>query len=281
MKKTIMFLIVALLGLYSCSNNDEAGSQESTILPKKVVYIFRDSNSETLFSYDGNKLLEMNSNYISTTTNQNRKTKVIYNGDLIIKTEDFKDNLINSSGEYTYENNKLKTALIIYYGINQTPSHKIKKEYTYNQDGTMLIENYNININTGLEMKNDNSKKYTFENGNVTKIISITSNFNGNNTIYYRYTSIYEYDNKINPFKNVVGFGKINEDYYSKNNISKATISYETSSDKITYSPPSLQNVTNYNLIYQSNNFLKESNNIEIIPGSTPESFTNIQQYFY
>lgn len=281
MKKTIIFLIVALLGAYSCSNNDEAGLQESSILPKKVVFIVLESTSETLFSYDGNKLLEFNSNNIGSSNNQNRKTKVIYNGDLIIKAENFKDNIINSSNEYTYENNKLKTALIIYYGINQIPVNKIRKKYTYNQDGTMLIENYNINIVTGIETQNDNSKNYTFENGNITKMISITSNFIGNNNIYYRYTFIYEYDNKINPFKNILGYGKVNEDYSSQNNVRKVTISYETSSDKITYSPPSPQNVTNYDLMYESNNLLKESKDIEIIPGRIPEAFTNKQQYFY
>ncbi len=159
-----------------------------------------------------------------------------------------------------------------------------KKTYTYNQDGTILLENYDIDIFTGIETKTDNSTLYTFDNSNIIKKVSDSSYYNyynPNTQTYYRSTFTYEYDDKINPFKNVTGLDKINMNFLNKNNIIKSTNFYQTSTDKVLYSASSPLTVTNYNLIYESNNYLKESKYDEVRSSSTPEIFTNVTQYFY
>ena len=285
MKKSIILLVVTLIIIFSCSKTDDAIAQDSSILPKRVINVTQYSNAESLISYNGNKIFEVNA--INFNNNQNTKTIFTYNGDLIAKTERFRNNLIDSSNDFTYENNKLKSVLHIDYGLNQSAVYKYRIAYSYNQNGTILVENYIINIQTGAETKNDNSTIYTFDNGNLKKKVdnSSYSNFNGNNNtvVYNRYTSIYEYDNKSNPFKNIVGLGKINLDILSVNNIIKSTNFYETSTDKIIYSTPSPQIVTNYILLYAANNFLKESKYDEIKTGGSglPETFTNTSQFFY
>lgn len=285
MKINILFIIVASFGIFSCSKSDDAVLQETSILPIKVIDIDRYGSSESLISYNGKKINEVNSIYYSNSNDIiNSKTRYSYNEDLITKKEVFEINLLKASDDYTYENSKLTMLLHKDYGFNQMPGLITKKEYTHNQDGTILLENYDIDIFTGIETKTDISTIHTFENGNIIKKISNSSYYNyynPNTPIYFRSTSNYEYDDKINPFKNVIGLDKININFASQNNITKISSFYETSSDNITYSPPSSIQVTNYNLLYESNNYLKESKYDEVRTSSIPATFTNITQYFY
>jgi hypothetical protein len=205
MKKILYLFSASLIVLTSCSNDDDSNDASTANLLKEVTYIEGSYTSSSKITYDGNKVVQIVSGA--------DKTVYTYTGNLITKEEEFAGgNNIDSKVEYSYENNKLKTAVST--EISGSETYKSKNVYTYNSDGTVNYKRYNVNVTTGAETLSS-SGKYTYLNGNVVK-----------NEDAAGYSSTYEYDTKNNPTKNILGFDKLLDEEFSVNNIVKRTSAY-------------------------------------------------------
>ncbi len=268
MKKfTHYFLSVFMLSLFivSCSKSEDSmpvSEPANNKLVKKIVRTTSDGDVLTLnITYEGNKIKEI----ISSLGNKEVYT---YEDDLIVKLEEFNNNILKYLHNFRYENNKLKSEEAISYKINSSTNtniayYKNYTEYSNNNNGVVT----GVSTGTDLE-KNFNypssSFEITFFNGNLYKKVEINQ---PNPTIIN-----YEYDNKINPLKFITGFNKFI--YFSANNETKSTrvSSYTNSTGELITN-------TNVNRIEHTYN----NDNLPIIfkkYGSNGE-LEQTMQYFY
>lgn len=209
-----VFMILLLTFLFSCSSNkvlDTSNPNNSnSVLVKKVTY----SNilSAYIFIYSGNKLVKYG------LEDGSESLIFTYQGDLISKTE-WVDSKNVSSGEgnvYSYANNKL-TQLNSFSDIGLEYTY----DYVYTASGTIEINRtaYHKNGSTVIVK----SKQYFDEVGNIIR----DEDFTNSTPI----VTIYTYDNKNNPFKNVIGFNIFKR--YGVNNIITMTTNYDTNNYNI------------------------------------------------
>ncbi len=303
MKKVILFFSVILLSIVSCSTNEDPivtpdpeiinpdpVIPTSFILPKKIINLTDNVVKSTAnIIYNGNKIIE------GTTVKSNGTTKDVftYTGDLITKIEVISGGVIKYSNEFQYDSNtRLSVELSDdeFFENSVAVRRKTKKVFTYNPDGTVLETNFKL-VNSIYENTGTTSV-YTLANGNEIKKVtngsySYPSGINGEisttNTIT---TVVKEYDTKINPLKNILGFEKLTlTSRYSVNNILKRTNSSTSTTNNIA-NPIMPANVANFNLIYNTNNYLSErkstSTNTSTINGvTTTTTSNNSEQYFY
>ena len=188
--KKIFNLFCLVFILQACSSDD---SNENNSNNNGVVLLQRLERSNDVdidyYKYNGTKL-----DYISIgdESGQTWRKQFTYSGDLITKTEWFENN--QPTGEkntYSYLNNKL-TEVRIY-----SPGAILEyiKSYSYNPDGSVDV------ITTGYNSSSSSSDDfYTIffdSNNNIFKIDYISS------------IELFEYDNKINPHKNIIGLNKL------------------------------------------------------------------------
>lgn len=192
MKIFLYLFTITLLGLTSCSKNENATpvAGSSTLIKKIIKY--RGSSIEVeYFKYNGNKLVTISNgtNFTATYT---------YTGDLITRIEELVNNQFQSSMDYTYFDGKLATSV-----STSNCCGKSSCTYNYNTDGTV-----------SYQKSGGSSGVLTLVNGNIVK-----------DEVLYpsKVTYTYEYDAKNNPFKNILGFTLlINEDeMYSPNNLTR------------------------------------------------------------
>ncbi|PWA07769.1 hypothetical protein [Flavobacterium laiguense] len=222
MKKLLYLFGASLLVLSSCSSDSSDSIGETILLIKEIT---SDSYGGThIITYDGNKIVKEE----RSATETNTRT-YIYDGDLIIKEKIVRKNGWDfweiTSVEYNYENGKLTSLLSkssdswTSDGTSLHDRNNYKFDYVYNSDGTITAKNYTFD-------SQGNAKilyliKYFFQNGNLVK--SEYCDIDG--TILS--TSIYKYDNKTNPFSNIVGFGQLYDQHgyeISKNNLVEYTL---------------------------------------------------------
>ncbi|RXM43138.1 DUF2963 domain-containing protein [Flavobacterium sp. YO64] len=226
MKNTMCFFGALILTITSCSSNDN--DSETAILPKTIKFSkpnYPSENTTSTITYSGNKLVSV--------TDEEDRTDFTYEGNVIVKavTYDITAGKSDKKEEksFLYTNGKLTSTLYARNFTSQYPfgQYKGRFVYSYNGDGTVTKESYSTNAQTGIESKNDYLEVYTFENGNLIKLVA-TDTGSGVSSVR---ASLYEYDSKNNPFKNVLGFNLlIDEDDSNVNNLIKHTYSYTGSS---------------------------------------------------
>lgn len=221
--KNILFVFSAfMLALTSCSNNDNnlsednPSSENNSILPKTISYVYPNiylgTNSISTLNYDGNKIIS--------SVKKDSKTTFIYEGNLITKQEQFD---IDSNGKeikdlevlYTYESGKLKTRITREYFTTKYPNGEYigKTVYTHVSNSLISYIDYTVNIDTQIETKISEGT-FTYKDGNLIE----DKNVRGVSTS----TRTYEYDNKNNPLKNILGLDLLlKETEISRNNILK------------------------------------------------------------
>jgi hypothetical protein len=190
-------LLFGILMLHSCSSNTETETKPVvSIFVKTIVKTHSPNDIETISHiYDGNKIVSRKNDggFVSNYT---------YTGNVITKIEERVNNNFQSSKEYTYVDGKVATKVWKrnYDGTNSYI-------YTYNSNGTVSYKRTQPSgVSTGI---------LTIANGNIVK----NEVFN-NGTLLNTYT--YGYDNKNNPFKNVLGFNLLletDEEMFSPNNM--------------------------------------------------------------
>jgi hypothetical protein len=223
MKKFLSLFFALALVLTSCSNDensspDENSPEDNSVLPKTISYtypdIFLGTNSISTNTYNGNKI-------ISSVKNDS-KTVFTYDGDKIMKQEQFDidelgKEIKSAEVQYTYENGKLKTRLFKEDISTAYPDGEYIEKIVYVHSSNLISYiNYNVNKNTKEEVKNSEGT-LTYKDGNLVKEVQIS----GSSTR----TRTYEYDTKHNPLKNILGFdlllNEISE--FGKNNVIKTT----------------------------------------------------------
>lgn len=219
MKKASLpfFLLSFLLTTLSCSNDDNdiidstdddnliTQSKTINFIEEKIYYNGQiDSQSSASFNYENNQLISL--------IDGNFKVEFLYNGEKIIESKLFINNVYELSNFFMYEGNLLKS-------VTQEGEQTL---FTY--QGDVLASKVNKYEDNGnwITFRSEN---YQFSNGNITQ--QITNQFS--NTTPYKTT--YQYDDKnsifkgMNPYlKYFIEFETI--DPISKNNKLK-TFAYE------------------------------------------------------
>lgn len=245
MKKILCLFGALALVLTSCSSDNDDIDVISVVpdipvedipvvLPKTLIYRNLGPASESatyIATYDGNKIVSMKDEY--------ERTDYTYDGDFIVKEINYdtesipgKD-VISDITVYSYADGKLVESSFSESYSADFPNGKYKrrKVFTHNTDGTVKREAYDKNNETGIERKSDYVEVLTYANGNLVQ--SVQTNREHNSV----FTDTYEYDNKNNPLKNILGFSLLiahsegEGSMSSVNNVVKYTASYSTSTE--------------------------------------------------
>lgn len=297
MKKLIMSLFIAVAAITSCSK-DEAATEvvktnsnlltriESTTTTAGSTNV---QSSVNTLKYNGNKLSEIVGN------DGDPPSFYSYTGDLItkIKSNDG-PNFTNTSENFYDINNKLKSKLEVSSETNNSGLVTIKKKkkvYTYNQDGTILEENFKIDNVTGIETKDNTETVYTYANENMVKSVktftsTITNSNNGIPVITTNKsvtTDTYQYDNKKNIITNILGFRKAAIGKFSSiNNVVKETSKFESFTDNVLNPNSSVPTVREYVFKYNENDYPIESSYIYTTSiNQVISTKTSVSKYIY
>ncbi|MBC5834777.1 hypothetical protein G6N05_09930 [Flavobacterium sp. F372] len=195
MKRIIFALSVLILIFTSCSTSDEALVNEPS-LPSgflKQVIESGTGGATSTFTYSGAKL----ANVVSGT----EKTVYTYTGDLITEIKVYEGSVLMETIIYQYATNG---NLAMSKNTNSSGNY-VKNTFTYNTDGTISYVKVSGNATTTQITPYFTGKVY-FTNGDVTKVYIDYGP--GNQS--FNTTETYTYDTNISPFKNVIGFEKIN-----------------------------------------------------------------------
>ncbi|TDL99900.1 MAG: hypothetical protein C4K58_01230 [Flavobacteriaceae bacterium] len=256
MKKIFALFAIALLSFTSCKNDEgeiQTPPSSSTILPTKISFINKeDQAGSTKIIYNGNKIVDATHADLS-------RTVYSYTGDLITQiTEYDSTGKISFKDFYTYQNGKLSENN--HQSIDSIGAIKSKKRetYTYNSDGTILLESYSIDPTTNVETKDDHGTEVlTRYNGNIIKWVHISSHTYSGKTYTHTTTYDYKYDDKKSPFANVIGFDALIDVFSDRNNLVSET---ETTEEKVDGIVTSTRTETvDYANQYNENGFLTKS----------------------
>jgi len=245
MKKILCLFSALALVLTSCSSDDNQDS--NVVLPRTIKYSniqYPSDNSSYVSTYDGNKVVSVK--------DEAGRTYYTYEGSQIVKeinydTESGKD-IISDIVGYKYTNGKLTESTFAEGFSAEFPNGEYQSRYVYihNADGTIKKEHYRINTKTGVETKNSTVEVLTFANGNLVKSVETDSETGS------VFTAVYEYDNKNNPFKNILGFNLLighsegEGSVSSINNVIKYTASYEDGGTANVYKREILYDANDY-----------------------------------
>ena len=190
--KNLLFsalMLFSTAAVTSCSTDpDPDPSQPSGgMVPKKIERSYSQNYpvSTITYTYDGNKLKEINLNPQYDVS----KVKFTYTGDNITKMELFSGVNFTPYTNYDieYQNDKMVKYSATYNGTTTV------RNYTHHSDGTITTDNVS-----------NSYMKFTTSNGNITKIESFS---NGVVTS----TNNFTFDDKNNIHKNITGLNKIIE----------------------------------------------------------------------
>jgi hypothetical protein len=198
MKKTIRIVsCICLLVLNACSSSDSSTpATESDILVTKTIEHYANDNSSvtTNYTYNGKKL-------VSTLDSDGYKEMFTYTGDLItsVKWYDDTDTLLTLE-TFTYNSSNQITQYVL---NDYDTDHGRKEMYVHNSNGTVSYTVYNGDNTTQTNLLA--SGTFYVTNGEVTKIETTTPAPSSTSSMH-----IYTYDTKNNPFKNILGYDKMN-----------------------------------------------------------------------
>ncbi|WDF45510.1 hypothetical protein PQ459_11445 [Chryseobacterium sp. KACC 21268] len=216
MKKLIILSFTFLFILACKSDDDVDNTNETPVLLTKFI-----KNDFTYnLKYDGNKLVEVTSNHNS------YKKSYTYNGNLITKITEFEDynsdGTVNETANLVYENDRL--VLVTVNGITSTSDIPYTRTFKYsypNQTTINCTKTYNYTFAVAKD-----ELTYTISNDNV---VQVKDKYFTDNIFLGEITVSNSYDDKKEPYANILGFDKIKlynyeTDKYlrgSKNNLLK------------------------------------------------------------
>ena len=246
MKKITYFISVFALLLNSCSHDIEPNMppsanpsnpsnpskpSPSSILVKKTISNETGTTITSNLTYNGNKIVSI--------VDDSPEVDLFftYTGDNITKIEyKLNDGTIDQVDNYSYDTNGRIISMV---STQPNANWGNKETYAYNSDGTVSVNYYSGDLLSQTNL--DQTGKVYFANGEVSKIELFDDLGNSEDVI------LYEYDNKINPFKNITGYSKLNFCYSIANGINH-NISSENST---------ANGLTSYSFLYESNDYPK------------------------
>lgn len=208
MKKLILPFVLGAM-MVSCSrDNDDAGltpnpnnpttPAETPVLLTKVVNTEEDGSIETThFEYDGDKLVKIYGGYGA--GSWSHESIITYDRGLITSVKGKDSNNGEDETTLTYDEQKRLKQVV---NIDKEPTRvtTITRNYTHNADGTVVVREIEKTDYTNPAETDREEEKiitYTVENGLITK--------EETNERGVLSTSVYTYDDKNAPFKNVRG----------------------------------------------------------------------------
>ena len=166
---------------------------ESDVLVTKKVENYTNDGMviTTNFTYNGKKI-------VGTTDSDGDYEHYTYAGDLLTNIKYYdSDDVLQEEETFTYNGNG---DLVSYLMIESVGDHGQKEDYVHNSDGTISVTSY---YGTAASQPNMASTGVIyFVNGEVSKIETTTAGFDDS-------TTLYTYDTKNNPYKNITGYAKI------------------------------------------------------------------------
>jgi hypothetical protein len=188
MKKLLALLFFTIL-LTSCSSGlDSDSTSNAGILLQKIVRESESGDVTTTYVYEGNK---MKTNSFSTYVN-----KFYYTGNLVTKVDSYNNNQLMSVFTFEYDGSQKLIQSTI-----SSPDIQYAERNTYedNDDNTIAVNHYRT-IDGGTEIL-QSQKYFTDTDGEIIRI----EKYDTSGTAI----SLYTYDTKNNPYKNVIGFDKL------------------------------------------------------------------------
>ena len=264
--KKIILVLCALVLLISCtsSSENEPDAASSTEVLLSRFENTRNGNYVENFTYNGNKLVKIN-------ITGNEEVRVTYSGNLISLSETFINNALATNAVNTYGNPNSQISERFQTDFFPTYTEKLKTRYSIpNSQGIVTFRILDVSP-SGVETQSATGS-FTINNGNLIKYTYINSSINK--------VVNYTYDSKKNARKNIIGITNQlpdNEDgLFSMNNLL-------TKNEIINFTVGSfpIQTITNtnYNYIYNANNYPVSATATETVNGGTPIAFTT--RYFY
>lgn len=185
-------------------NNPIAPPVETPILPTEMVEEEGGERIVTTFSYDIDKLKEIQT---KSPDNDWSKYSFTYSGDDITKIVMAESNGDKAEYNFVYQNGKLISANYVHNESHY--ENRANITYTYNQDGT-------VNINENISSTNSQDANYRKQT-NSTTILTFDANqditklaFTEENNHHINETKITtQYDTKFSPFKNIKGLNPL------------------------------------------------------------------------
>jgi len=165
---------------------------ENAVLVRKIVNSYPGAgiaDQTAVYTYEGNKIKKEvytdSDGFVETTLYE-------YTGNLITKIESTDVDGLVFRETFTYDANKL----VAYVAIDYWEETGVKETYEHNTDGSITVSRFIGDLTSQLEA--DGTSTIQFTGGEVSSINFSTGTVKN-----------YLYDNKKNPFKNVLGFDKI------------------------------------------------------------------------
>ncbi|WP_166920063.1 hypothetical protein [Flavobacterium poyangense] len=225
MRKILFLFGVFALLLSSCASDDNLPDGNNLIFPKTVSYTYPEfpgDNSKDKMTYNGNKIV----------TSIDEKSKIVYtyDGNRIIKQEKFKIDAQGNQSKsievlYTYENGKLKTRIMkeIFSSDYPQGQYMYKTVYAHETDAQISYVFSSVDVDTNVEKKRSTGI-LTYKDGNLIKRTQVGGAFGGGSNSSE--SRSYEYDTKINPLKNILGFNLLLDEIgdFGKNNVIKTIL---------------------------------------------------------
>jgi hypothetical protein len=189
--KKVFYLFLATLfitSINSCSSDLDDTSKEKLL--KKVVEVHQnESTSDIDFTYDGNKIVTIESESTNKT--------FTYTGNLITKIIEVNNTTqAQTTFDYSYTNNLLTKVI---------SSDNYTLNYTHQSNGTVSYQKTTTDVNNAIILL-EHGTLY-FQNQNLTKFEKTLDNTGVN--ILTKETLEFVYDKKVNPLKNITGFTKL------------------------------------------------------------------------
>ena len=247
--KNLKLLFVLFLGVgltfASCKKDDDDGGGVNPTPEAKTCYVVKETSSDNSYHemiYNSDHLINEYNNYISDGT-LSESTKMTYSDGKVSTLETYKDSNLESRIVFKYIANKVDS--VILYADTLGSLKKVGFYlYHYNGERISSISMYVEFMGQVIEiLKND----YIYSGDNVST--KTEYKMGGGFTLELSSTSTYEYDDKINPYRNI-GINDLMGDFgfMSKNNITKITIKDDSGSiDE--------ENSENFTYEYNSDNY--------------------------
>lgn len=214
MKKATPIFVLLLLGMLSCNSdsNDTPDNQTddtSTVFLKKRIKTTNGTSITENFTYDGNKL-------ISIETSTGLLKRFTYTNNLITWVEWSGTGIpfvtVNGeSFEYNAQNQLIRKVVnitqntnVTAYSIDFIHNNDGTISYTKHQDGNPVPNSGKISP-TSNQLANVSDVYYVGNTGYVGHGGAVVSCYGGTKTK----STVYEYDDQLNPIKNILGFKEI------------------------------------------------------------------------
>lgn len=196
MKKLALACGAFLLMLSSCSSSSDSSSSSTNddVLVSKTVetYALDGSVVTSNYTYAGKKIVQE-------TDSDGVVTKFTYTGNLITKIEYFDDSdALEQTEIFAYNSSNQLTS---YTRLEHFDDNGDRETYVYNANGTVTCTSYDGDL---LSQDNFYGTSIIYFTNNEVSMIEEYSDID-----ILTGTRLYTYDTKNSPFKNIIGFDKI------------------------------------------------------------------------